>query len=276
MPRRATRCGAAPVIGLPSTRHLAVARLHDAQHAADQRALPHSVAAHEPDGLAAPDSKVHPVQHVARAVVRVERAGLEDRVVHGRVPEGSATSPRYACRTARLARIAAGLAAFEHLAIHHHRDAVGDGEHRVHVVLDEQHRVVAREPLQAARPSVPPPPRPFRRAARRAAGLRARSRAPSRSRAGAVRRAKASPRCERRADAGPPRRAPAPQPRAPARTRVASVAIAQRVRMTRLRRQPAILEGGERRERCWSSGSCARCRFASAASGDRRVMSAPL
>ncbi|MNP74503.1 hypothetical protein D3C76_1713910 [compost metagenome] len=34
------------------------------------------------------------------------------------------------------------------LAVHQHRDAVGEGEHRVHVMLDQQDRVTALEAVQ--------------------------------------------------------------------------------------------------------------------------------
>jgi hypothetical protein len=45
-----------------------------------------------------------------------------------------------AVRADRLGRVAR-----DHLAVDHHGDAVGDAEHRVHVVLDQQHRVGALE-----------------------------------------------------------------------------------------------------------------------------------
>ena len=56
-------------------------------------------------------------------------------------------------RTSGLVRIAVRVAGRDHRAVDHHRDAVGDAEHRVHVVLDQQDRVrglEAREQPQHA------------------------------------------------------------------------------------------------------------------------------
>ena len=47
-----------------------------------------------------------------------------------------------------LARIASGLPCGQHRAFGHHRHPVGDREHEVHVVLDQQHGVLARQALQ--------------------------------------------------------------------------------------------------------------------------------
>ncbi len=128
----------------------------------------------------------------------------------------------------------------------HHGETVGDREHRVHVVLDQQDRVVSarrREQLDHARAI---PRRPCRPAARRAAAPRARWRAPSRSRAGAARRATE---CRQRGRGACPR--PATRERAlrglveTRRWRSAGRKKRERRRMTRLRGEAAVLERGE-------------------------------
>ena len=58
--------------------YFAVARLDEAQHAAEQRALAHPVAPHQAHGLAAIDAEIDAVQDVTRPVVRMELAGFED------------------------------------------------------------------------------------------------------------------------------------------------------------------------------------------------------
>ena len=50
-----------------------------------------------------------------------------------------------------LARIASGRPFGEHGALGHHRHPVGDGEHEIHVMLDEQQRMLARQVLQQRR-----------------------------------------------------------------------------------------------------------------------------
>ena len=56
---------------------LAVPRLDESQHAADERALAHAVASHEADGLAAIDAEIDAVKHMAGSVIRVQLARLE-------------------------------------------------------------------------------------------------------------------------------------------------------------------------------------------------------
>ena len=132
------------------------------------------------------DRKIDAVQDVARAVVGVQAARLDEQ----RASCGVVRRRDRRCCTAgsrRGPRPAAPLAIT--LAVDHHGDPVGDREHRVHVVLDEQHRV--RRPCsvrEQRRPCARLSAGPCRRAARRAAAPSARSPAPSRSRAGAARR----------------------------------------------------------------------------------------
>src|SRR5205823_5483021 len=71
------------------------------EHAADGGGLPHAVAAHQGDGLAGPDGEGDPMQDMARAVEGVQIGRLQERA-HG------ISSPRYASRTAGLARISDG------------------------------------------------------------------------------------------------------------------------------------------------------------------------
>ena len=47
-----------------------------------------------------------------------------------------------------LARIASGRPSAITRAFGHHGHPVGDGEHEIHVVLDQQHRMLARQALE--------------------------------------------------------------------------------------------------------------------------------
>ena len=103
------------------------------------------------------------------------------------LPQVGAPAPR------RWRARPSGVSRGDHRAVDHHRDAVGDAEHRVHVVLDQQDRVAG----PAARPAGPAcarsPRRPCRPAARRAAAPAARWPGTSRSRAGASGRGDSRP-----------------------------------------------------------------------------------
>ena len=109
-----------------------------------------------------------------------------------------------------------GVAAGDHASVDEHRDAIGELEHRVHVVLDEQDAVAALERASSAttlrfRGSCRP-------SARRAATAWAVARASSPSRAGAARRARAPrPACPRDPRAPPARAQRARARPAPAR-----------------------------------------------------------
>ena len=72
-----------------------------------------------------------------------------------------------------------------------HRDAVGEAEHRVDVVLDQQHRGARAQPPRSALPCAPTRRGPCRPSARRAAPGAAGSPAPCRPRGRAARRATA-------------------------------------------------------------------------------------
>jgi ABC-type dipeptide/oligopeptide/nickel transport system ATPase component len=61
---------------------LALARLHQAEHALEQGRLPHAVAPHQADRLTARDAEVDAVQDVARPVVRVDAAGADQLLGH--------------------------------------------------------------------------------------------------------------------------------------------------------------------------------------------------
>src|SRR5437899_7790392 len=87
--------------------NIARAGFDDPEHAANQRALAYPVAPHEPDRLAAADAEVDAVQNVAGAIIGVQLPRFQyclgvDVHVH-------MAPPRYAWRTAGLARISSGV-----------------------------------------------------------------------------------------------------------------------------------------------------------------------
>ena len=111
-------------------------------------------------------------------------------------------------RRARRARAA---------ALHQHRERIGGGEDRVHVVLDQHHRVIGGKVAQQRRDAAGLLRCPCRRAARRAPGAARPRRSAWRSRAGAARRGSGARRARRRGRKARRRRAHRRSPPSPRR-----------------------------------------------------------
>jgi len=133
IPSRAMRCAGQPLTGWPRTSTWPERAVGQSQDRPDGGGLSHPVASHQRHRFAACDREAHAVQHVARAVERVQVASLE---------EGRASrflSPRYASRTRGLSRMAAAYR-LEDAPVDQHGNRVRDREHGIHVVLDEHQR----------------------------------------------------------------------------------------------------------------------------------------
>jgi len=116
------------------------------------------------------------------------------------------SSPRYAFLTSGWAD-RRGSAARDQAARHEHRDTVGEPEHRVHVVLDQQHGDACADALEKRKSYSPTLPVPCPPSARRGARAGGGWRAPGPLRARAVRRARGWPRPRPRARRAPISRA---------------------------------------------------------------------
>ena len=147
MPACAMRYDGQPADRMAVELDAARVRAQHAEQALHGRRLAHAVAADQRDAFAARGLEGHAEQHLARAVARGEVGDLEQ----GRHATIS-WSPEIRCPHFRVLADRRRVAARDHAPIHEHRDAIGELEYGVHVVLDEQDRRSGPSASTAARP----------------------------------------------------------------------------------------------------------------------------
>ena len=177
---------------------------HDRAHGGG---LAHAVAAHQRHHLAGRDGERQAEQHLAQAVAGLDVVDLE-QLSTGRLLLAEIGRPHLG-----VGADVGGRARGDHPAIDQHGDAVGEREHRLHVVLDQQDGELPLQGAQHLRPCGRIPPAPGPPSARRAAACAGCRQAPWPARAGDARRGSSGRPAYR--PALPGRRARAP--RAPAR-----------------------------------------------------------
>ena len=139
------RCGASPSMRSPAKADLAALRAHEAHQRAHGRGLAHAVAAHQSDDLALADREGHAEQHLAEPVGR--RAPCPTSSSIRASPSGDGRDRRRAPAGWRGSRSAHR---WRRRGRRQHADAVGEREHRVHVVLDQHDGVALLELRQQA------------------------------------------------------------------------------------------------------------------------------
>ena len=144
MPACAMRYDGQSPIASPSKRTSPRCVRQHADDAFHRRRLAHAVATEQRDALARLGGERHAEQHLARAVVRGQVGDFERAASPGPTARPRSWSPGTR-RALRGWRGSPRVAARDDAAVHQHRDAVGELEHRVHVVLDQQDAVAALE-----------------------------------------------------------------------------------------------------------------------------------
>ena len=142
MPSRAIRSAGCPGSACRRSRSRRCAPGQAADRA-DQRGLAHAVAPEQADHLAGTDRQVDTEQHLARAIGGLEPLHLQQRrgAPHGACALMLSSPPRRRDRRRPLPgrlRTAAGAPDAMTRAVDQHRDAVGQPEHGLDVVLDQQ------------------------------------------------------------------------------------------------------------------------------------------